>query len=294
MTRRLIGAAVAALAGVALLLGPVTLANAAIPTPPAPAPDRASPTLLAAADFHAIVALSNCSGSVVRGPRSADNDPAMVLTNGHCSELGMPGPGQVVVNRSSQRTFRLLNRSGQSQLGTLRATQIEYSTMTDTDVTLYKLRTSYRQLQTQYGTDALRLSPDHPQVATQISVVSGYWRRIYSCKVDGFVYRLREASWTWKDSIRYTSACNTIGGTSGSPVLDETSGQVVGVNNTGNEDGGRCTLNNPCEVDENGSITVRQGINYAQQIYILTRCLAAGSEIDLSQPGCQLPKPARF
>ncbi|MBO2455697.1 trypsin-like peptidase domain-containing protein [Actinomadura barringtoniae] len=278
MTRRLIGLMAAALTGGVLVIG------SASPAPAAPAKVKAT-------DFHAIVALSNCSGSVVRGPKSVDSDPAMVLTNGHCSELGMPGPGQVITNRSSRRTFTLLNPSGQGSLGTLRATQIEYSTMTDTDVTLYKLNTSYASIKSRYGTDALRLAPGHPTAGTQISVVSGYWRKIYSCKIDGFVYRLKESNWTWKDSVRYTSTCDTIGGTSGSPVINDSTGQVVAVNNTGNEDGQQCTLNNPCEVDENGQVTVHQGTNYAQETYILANCLIAGSDVDLTQSSCTLPKP---
>jgi V8-like Glu-specific endopeptidase len=291
MTRRLIALMAAALTGGALAVGTASAATAA-PTAPAASAGSLAPTAaVKAVDFHAIVALSNCSGSVVRGPKSTDNDPAMVLTNGHCSELGMPGPGQVITNRSSRRSFTLLNPSGSGSLGTLRATQIEYSTMTDTDVTLYKLSTTYAQLKSRYGTDALRLSPDHPVAGTQISVVSGYWRRIYSCKIDGFVYRLKESSWTWKDSVRYTSTCNTIGGTSGSPVIGDSSGQVVAVNNTGNEDGERCTLNNPCEVDENGTVTVHQGTNYAQETYILARCLVAGSDVDLTSSDCALPRP---
>src|SRR5437870_3712256 len=94
------------------------------------------------------------------------------------------------------------------------------------------------------------LSNGHPTAGSAIDVVSGYWKRVYSCTIDGFVYRLKEGSWTWKDSIRYTSACQTIGGTSGSPIIS--GGKVVGVNNTGNEDGERCTENNPCGVAEAG------------------------------------------
>ena len=105
------------------------------------------------------------------------------------------------------------------------------------------------------------------------------------------MYRIKEGGWTWKDSVRYTSACNTIGGTSGSPVVDDATGKVVAVNNTGNEDGARCTVNNPCEVDENGAVTVRQGINYAQQTYPFTSCFTTGNRLDLSASGCTVPKP---
>ncbi|MEU6312664.1 serine protease [Streptomyces sp. NPDC047014] len=268
-----------------LLSGAAVTPAAAAPAPTAPA--TAAP---AAVDFAGTVALSNCSGSVVRAPGSQPNDPALVLSNGHCLESGFPAAGEVVKDRASSRSFSLLNSSG-SKIGTVRASKIAYATMTDTDVSVYQLTSSYAQIQSQYGITALTLSDVRPAQGSAIKVVSGYWKRIYSCNVDGFAYLLKEGGWTWKDSVRYTPSCNTIGGTSGSPVVDVATGKVVAVNNTGNEDGGRCTVNNPCEVDRNGTVTVRRGINYAQQTYTLVPCIAPGNRIDLSRPGCALPKP---
>jgi len=275
--RRILGVLAAACLGTATLTAPSAAAAA-------PAPARA------AVDYTGIVALSNCSGSLVRTPSAASSDPALVLTNGHCYEGGMPSAGQVITNRASSRSFTLLNPSGQGSLGTLRANRMLYATMTDTDVTLYRLNRSYASIQQAYGTTALELSLAHPTAGTDLRVVSGYWRRTYSCTLDGFAYRLRESSWTWKDSVRYTSSCDVIGGTSGSPVIDAASGKVIAVNNTINEDGGRCTLNNPCEVDEAGTITVRPHIGYAQETYILGACIAPGSVIDFNRPGCLVPR----
>ncbi|WP_030859855.1 trypsin-like serine peptidase [Streptomyces sp. NRRL S-37] len=243
-----------------------------------------------AVSFAGTVSLSNCSGSVVRMPGSADDDPALVLTNGHCLESGFPAPGQVLVDRASSRTFGLLNSSG-SKVATLRADRLVYATMTDTDAAIYRLNTTYARIRSAYGIDALPLSGTRPAAGTSISVVSGYWKRVYNCSVDGFAYRMKEGNWTWKDSVRYTSACDTIGGTSGSPVVDGATGQVVAVNNTGNEDGERCTVNNPCEVDENGQVTVRQGINYAQQTYLFPACFGVDNTLDLNASGCAVPKP---
>ncbi|MEV5435628.1 serine protease [Streptomyces sp. NPDC052682] len=243
-----------------------------------------------AVNFAGTVSLSNCSGSVVRMPGSQDDDPALVLTNGHCLESGFPSPGQVIVDRASTRSFGLLNSAG-TRVATLRASKIAYATMTDTDAAVYQLTRTYAQIKSSYGIDALTLQDTRPAAGTAISVVSGYWKRIYTCSVDGFVYRLKEGDWTWKDSVRYTSACNTIGGTSGSPVVDRATGKVVAVNNTGNEDGERCTVNNPCEVDASGTVTVRQGINYAQQTYLFPACFGVGNKLDLSASGCALPKP---
>ncbi|MET8181998.1 serine protease [Streptomyces sp. NPDC005336] len=280
MTRPLVGALSA------LLLAGATLAGAGA-APAAAASHAKAPK---AVTFAGTVALSNCSGSVVRAPGSADTDPALVLSNGHCLESGFPSAGEVIVDQPSSRGFTLLTSAGGSA-GTLRASKIAYATMTDTDISLYQLSSTYAQIQSRYGIKALSLSDSHPAQGSAINVVSGYWKKIYSCNIDGFAYRLKEGEWTWKDSVRYTSACNTIGGTSGSPVVDPASGKVVAVNNTGNEDGGRCTVNNPCEVDETGKTTVRQGVNYAQETYGITRCLTTGNKVDLSLAGCELPKP---
>ncbi|MEV5978004.1 serine protease [Streptomyces sp. NPDC052114] len=252
---------------------------------------RQSSAKAKAVDFAGTVALSNCSGSVVRTPGAKAGDPALVLTNGHCIESGFPRAGEVVVDQPSTRTFKLLDAQA-NDVATLKASKVAYATMTDTDVTIYQLTSSYRDITKKYGIEPLVLDDAHPVKGRAITVVSGYWKKTYSCSIDGFVYRLKEGEWTWKDSVRYTPACQTIGGTSGSPVIDHKTGKVTAVNNTGNEDGERCTLNNPCEVDRKGTVTVRKGINYAQQTYGIVPCVGKASRIDLDRPGCKLPRPA--
>ncbi|MEU4199751.1 serine protease [Streptomyces sp. NPDC045470] len=243
-----------------------------------------------AVNFAGTVALSNCSGSIVRMPTSTDNDPALVMSNGHCLESGMPEPGEVVVDQPSSRSFTVLNASA-GNLGTVRATKVVYGTMTDTDVSFYELSSTYAQIKQRYGIKALDIATSHPVKGAGITVVSGYWKKTYSCNIDGFVPQLKEGGYVMKDSVRYTPACKTIGGTSGSPVIDNATGKVTAINNTGNENGGRCTMNNPCEIDENGKVTVRKGINYAQQIYTVPKCFGTGNKLDLGRAGCVLPKP---
>ncbi|WP_433544900.1 trypsin-like serine peptidase [Streptomyces sp. CA-294286] len=258
----------------------------AYPQPPYPRKPRPKPV-----DFAGTVALSNCSGSVVRVPQSRPHDPALILSNGHCiTERGMPGAGEVVVDLPSQRTFALLDADAR-KVGTLTASKLAYATMTDTDVSLYRLTSTYAQIEKTYGIKALELDTQHPKRGRAIAVVSGYWKKAYGCRIDGFAHRLKEAEWTWKDSVRYTRECDTIGGTSGSPVIDRRTGKVVAVNNTGNNDGERCTLNNPCEVDRRGRVTVRHEISYGQQTYGIARCITINSRVDLDRWGCRLPEP---
>jgi hypothetical protein len=243
------------------------------------------------ATLASTIALSNCSASLVRFPTSADSDQAMMLTNGHCYEGGMPSAGEVLVNQPSSRSGTLLDASG-SSLGTVRADLVLYSTMTDTDVTLYRLTDTYASIAGSTGATALTIAAAHPAAGSDIDIPSSYWQQVWNCQVDGFVSTLREDEWTWHDSIRYDTACDTIHGTSGSPVVDVASGQIVGINNTGNDDGGSCTLNNPCEVDENGNVTVHPGQSYGEETYWFTTCLNASNALDLTTPGCLLPAPA--
>jgi hypothetical protein len=282
-----------ALAGGLLALTLVGFGSApAIAAPDgAPSTQAAGETAKKAVDFAGTVALSNCSGSVVRMPQSKADDPALVLSNGHCLETGFPTAGEVIVDQPSARTFKLLDAKG-AEKATLKASKVSYATMTDTDISLYQLTTSYADIKKKYGIKALEIEDDHPVKGRAITVVSGYWKAMYTCAIDGFAYRLKEGEWTWKDSVRYTPACQTIGGTSGSPVIDHKTGKVTAVNNTGNEAGERCTLDNPCEVDRHGNVTVRKDINYAQQTYGIVPCVGHDSKIDLSRKGCKLPRPA--
>ncbi len=246
----------------------------------------------AAVDFTAIVALSNCSGSLVKFRNSRTTDYAMVLTNGHCTGSFIPA-GDARYNLASSRTFNLLNSTGKSTLGTLRASKLIYGTMTGTDMALYLLTSTYAQISSRYRVAPLLIADSHPAAGTAIRVVSGFWRKIYSCTISKFVPQLTEGSWNWQDSIRYSDpGCEVIGGTSGSPIISAGSYEVVGVNNTTNEDGAHCTVNNPCETDSMGNVTVEKGASYGQQLYQLYSCVNASNSIDLSIPGCKLQKPA--
>lgn len=247
------------------------------------------PQFTANYDFEGIVSLSGCSGSLVKLETSKDTDKAMVLTNGHCVEFGFPPPGSFYYGRNSRARFGLLNTQGQT-VSSANASQLIYATMTKTDMALYKLTESYEEITRRTGIRPVTMSSQRPNKGDKIEVISGYWKRGYSCAIDGFAFQLKEGNWVNEDSIRYTNpGCEVIGGTSGSPILLAGSRTVLGVNNTGNENGLRCTNNNPCEIDEKGNVTYQQGLSYAQQTYWVYSCLNSNNEFDLSVSGCLLP-----
>lgn len=74
---------------VGALLSVLFLGAGVAPAAAATSPD-ATGVRAKAVTFAGTVALSNCSGSVVRAPSSLPGDPALVLSNGHCLETGFP------------------------------------------------------------------------------------------------------------------------------------------------------------------------------------------------------------
>ncbi len=171
----------------------------------------------------------------------------------------------------------------------VKSTKIIYATITGTDIALYELAISYEEIESKYDVDALTLSGERPAQNEPIEVLSGFWQRGYTCHIDQFIFKIQEGKYTWNDSIRYsTDGCHTVGGTSGSPVLNKATRKVIAISNTGNDEGKRCTMNNPCEVSPSGEVTFKKGLNYGQQTYVIYSCLNNQLKIDLSQAGCKL------
>lgn len=272
------------------------VASSAHAFPLAPVDDlafKANPTMqFAGYDFSGIVKLSNCSGSLVIFEDQNFDAKAMVLTNGHCVSKGifggMMGPREVIFDKAVKRSMTLFKDL--KTRFSITSTRIIYATMNSTDMALYELTESYQSIYNRTGVAPFVLSSKRPLAGTEIEIISGYWERGYSCAIDQFVHQLKEGDYIFRDSIRYTPGCDTIGGTSGSPIIDVTTREVIAINNSANESGRQCTMNNPCEIDENGQIYVERGLKYGQQTYTVYTCLTEKKEISLSKPGCVLPK----
>lgn len=241
-------------------------------------------------DFEGIVKLSNCSGSLVKFHGMPDTAKAVVMTNGHCIQKpgGYLNQGEVWVNKPLAREMKIFGKN--MKLFPIKTTKILYATMTNTDIAFYELDKSYSDIKKTTLVAPFMLDTLRPSIGQPIEIISGYWDRGYSCEIDNFVFKIKEGQWTWTDSIRYTEGCDTIGGTSGSPLIAKGEKRVVGINNTSNESGEECTLNNPCEVSANGNVHAQKGVRYGQQSFNVYNCLTVDFKFDLSRSTCDLPK----
>ncbi len=241
-------------------------------------------------DFEGIIKLSNCSGSLVLFNGMPTTAKAVVMTNGHCIQKagGFLSPGEVWVNKNISRALKVFDKN--MKLHSVQATKILYATMTQTDVAFYELKETYDDIAAAFNVTPFALDGVHPVIGQSIDIVSGYWDRGYRCDIDSFIFAIREDAWTWSDSIRYTDTCDTIGGTSGSPLIARTERRVIGINNTSNEDGKVCAMNNPCEVNEDGEVFARQGVRYGQQTFNVYTCLTPDFKFDVTREGCTLPR----
>ncbi|GAA4621073.1 trypsin-like serine protease [Saccharopolyspora hordei] len=239
-------------------------------------------------DVSGAVTMDGCVGSVVRTPAARPEDPALLLTNGHCVEGERPAPGSALVDRPADQEVPIADRQGYPQTYA-RANRLVYATMTGTDIALYRLDKTYGQL-AEEGARVFDLATEPVRAGEPLTMA--YTSQRFHCTAEAVVPHLREGGYQQDDAIRYatTEECAPWPGTSGSALLAADGHTVVGVHNTHNRDGGQCTENNPCEVGPDGSVTAVQGRAYGQQVHQVAACLAEGSELDLSRPGCTLPK----
>ena len=246
----------------------------------------------AAADdrFIGTARLPGCSGAVVRWPSALEEDPAVVITNGHCVRFPFLGAREVLVDEKQFKKIELLDGRGQVAT-TVRGTRLAYASMYRTDLAVYELRESYADLATA-GVTPLTLAAEGPSRGDRIRVPSGYWTEQRTCTTTGTAYRVHEQAWDWWRSIRLPAddGCAIRGGYSGSPIISRETGLVVGIANTGYVGGRRC-IDSACEENRRGRVVMRRNMNYGQQTWLLTTCVGTDRRFDLSVVGCKLAKP---
>lgn len=226
---------------------------------------------------------NKCSGSVVDIGRK-ENAFAVVLTNGHCvTHKLLPPRVYVKDERYVRSTIEVFNTEGVSIPVPPR--NILYGTMEGGDIGLIEIGVTYKELKAR-GVRIFELSNQDARPGEVLFTASGFWKASLNCVYSQNVSQILEDKYVWSNGMALDS-CNTKSGWSGSPLISSSTGKIVGVLNSGNENGERCTINNPCEKDPNGSISVKKGRAYGTPTSVLLNCISNGN-INLEKPGCRL------
>lgn len=231
-----------------------------------------------------------------------DNAPAYAVTNGHCAVLPeFPKATEIITNRPSELVFKLnYFVNSKSFVRTLPIRQIVYATMKGTDITVFELNTTFKQLVkagfTPLEIDTLPASLGEPVKVVGIpgSGVQSSLRYLHKADCEtGQSVNLNEDVYQWQNSVRHR--CSTIGGMSGSPMISRKTNRVVAIVNTGVNDDAikepECSWNRPCEVSNSGKKLTLPDENYAQRVDAIPTCFDQKGVFNLNIASCKLEKP---
>ena len=242
-----------------------------------------------------------CSASLFKMEGMTLDQKALILTAGHCANLGsfseprmvglvFPGPRQVLLDQPDSGQVYIRGIGGKFRRH--HYSRVILATMTGVDVAILELDETYGTiLARQKDAEIYELSPVAPSPGAPMLVESARWNVDFNCEVEKVVPTVREAPWTWTNVIRFrfSPACIFYGGVSGSPVLDRDH-RIVAVANTGSDPGTPCDFAAPCEVDAGGEVTVAPpGQSYATPTRSLYDCFSATRRtFDFVLPSCRL------
>lgn len=232
-----------------------------------------------------------CSGVLVQLNRTTEQ-PAVLLTNGHCARLKLIDSGEVIMGGRYERSDITIEVGGETPLS-VKSTRILYATMTGTDLALIELSSSYQDLEAR-GAVIYELSDSDAKPDSTIELISGYRQEKQTCQVSHTVTELMEDAWTYRDAIALSDECKTQGGWFGTPLIDPATRKIVGILNSSNTTGGLCTLDNPCEVLSDKTRMAFHQRSYAQRTSPILACLTPTGEVDLKRTGCKLQAAAEL
>ncbi|MGF6088707.1 trypsin-like serine peptidase [Pseudomonas sp. 18173] len=218
-----------------------------------------------------------CSGTLIDTRHKPDglDDPAYVLTAGHCSHLN---PDTVLENEVAKGhvSFNYFQDTAEKQKS-FPITTINWSTIRGQDVSIIQLDQTLGQLIDQ-GIVPLKLATRSLSQGSDILIVGspvGSHVQRMACPQEHSAGVI-ESMWAWQDQI--SNRClDVVSGISGSPVLDRYTNEVVAVVGTTTRGSGhsRCSSGAPCEVI-NGAISKATDTNYATQTIGIQECFTAG------------------
>lgn len=258
-------------------------------------------------EFNGGAIVNGCSGALFIMNGMQDSQRALVITNGHCIRLkdllgrssNYPLPNERIYdlgNGNDPLPVAIILHSEQQSIS-VKTHRLLFATMTETDVAIFELSTTYAQLNTMYNVRPLLLDPTFTEENDDVSILSGYYKRTQSCSVRGFV-NLQEGPYRTLHAIKLSQDCHIYTGFSGAPITHSKTRSILGLVNThydDKSDHAPCALNKPCEVDnDTGKKNIpAPGQSYGVSTAFLYLCYDQSKRIlDFNIHSCHYKKPS--
>lgn len=224
---------------------------------------------------------AHCTATLIdtRGDKSDGDSPAYVLTSGHCVSFDSlnitadtPSDGHIDFNYFHDTADRQLRYD---------LKQVNWSSMRGQDLAVIELDASLQSL-IKAGVQPLRLADNAPEIGNDLLIVGA------PSQFDEKGLRLSACSLVSSETLIehpavfpefYKDQCRGLKpGSSGSPLLDRQSNQVLAVVATTTADAlaeNRCFGDAPCEL-ENGQPRWASASNYSNPVGMLAQCFVEG------------------
>lgn len=237
----------------------------------------------------AYATVNGCSGGLFAAPGQTEDAPALVMTNGHCVRyreiLGrgqsFPEAGEVFTNLNSSevRANTVITLQVEGRNEPVQVRQLQFATMTGTDVAVFELTETYRELRERLQIAPFLLAEKNATEGEEVRVFASYYNREQRCRVLDSITRLREGPFWTGPAIKFSNECEFYTGFSGSFTLNAAN-ELVGLANTHySGDNVPCSVHNPCEVE--GADTTRvadPGQSYGVPLAGLAACYRRQTE----------------
>jgi len=223
-----------------------------------------------------------CSGFIAKLTNKSQK--AYLFTAGHC----IPGLGdktnsnKIITNIKMEKLQKFIARAVSSgKHGFVNATELVLATFQRVDLAIYSLKESVTELENA-GLPPFLIHTGEAHIGTPIKVFNPLIGEDASCFIDAHPFRLAFQEWLWFATVRLSSQCKLGPGWSGAPVVDVSSGMILGILSGGN-DSGDCA--DYCEIDKAGDRIAFKNRSYYSTLSFLNRCLNQNGQIAV-EPTC--------
>ena len=186
-------------------------------------------------------------------------------------------------------SFRYFVDTPAERIVTVPVRRVVWASMANTDVAVFELGATVGELRARELTPLVFGEQVEEELVVRGVPVSGtpledQYLREAACRFDG-VYNLVEFVWTFRRFLRHDCA-DIRGGSSGSPVMNRRTGEVVGVMSTAVEGESPCYLGTPCVVG--GEQPEILSGSYSAPVWGWDVCFRNDGRFDPERSGCPL------